>query len=111
MSHPPDPGVADIGGVDLKSEPPRHPLVSAEIAAHFRWRWDETHDKFANDPASAVAAADELVASLIQHLTDTFAHERERLEARWAQGERAAIEDLDLARRRYQSFFGRLLSG
>lgn len=46
----------------------------------------------------------------MQRLAQTFAAERESLEAQWASGGEASTEDLRVALQRYRSFFERLLS-
>ena len=54
--------------------------------------------------------ADELVASGIRKLAQSFADERGRLERQWAHGNDVSTEDLRQALRHYRSFFHRLLS-
>jgi hypothetical protein len=46
----------------------------------------------------------------MQRLAESFAQERERLEAQWGRGEDISTEDLRVALQRYRSFFQRLLS-
>lgn len=50
------------------------------------------------------------MADVFDHVTRTFAREREVLEEQWRRGEEASTEDLRVALRRYRSFFERLLA-
>jgi hypothetical protein len=63
-----------------------------------------------DEPKPSVEKADQLVASVIQKLTQVFADERSKLERDWSKGGEASTEDLRQALRRYRSFFDRLLS-
>jgi hypothetical protein len=73
-------------------------------------RWEEIQTEFVDDPRRAVESADALVATVMQHLADGFAGERERLEGMWGRGEDVGTEDLRIALQRYRTFFRRLLS-
>ena len=75
-----------------------------------RRRWNEIQASFVDEPKPSVEKADELVASVIQKLTQVFADERSKLERDWSKGQEASTEDLRQALRRYRSFFDRLLS-
>ena len=86
------------------------PLFEQEGLEEFRSRWAEIQTGFVDDPRKAVEQADELVASVMNRLTEAFANERSNLEREWAEGEEASTEDLRMAFRRYRSFFDRLLS-
>jgi hypothetical protein len=57
-----------------------------------------------------VEQADALVAGAMKRMAEIFAAERARLEGQWDRGDSVSTEDLRLALRRYQSFFGRVLS-
>ena len=46
----------------------------------------------------------------MKRLADSFATERQALEAQWSSGDEASTEELRVALRRYRSFFDRLLS-
>jgi len=77
---------------------------------NFRKRWNDIQVSFVDEPKSSVEKADQLVASVIQKLTQTFADERSHLEKEWSKGGEVSTEDLRQALRRYRSFFDRLLS-
>ena len=96
--HPDRPGDA---GVSL--------LPAAELAK-FRGNWHSIQSGFVDEPKKSVQDADELVASLMKRLAETFAAERSKLEGQWNQGDNVSTEDLRLALQRYRSFFDRLLS-
>jgi len=64
---------------------------------------------FVDEPQRCVQEADGLVAEVMQRLADSFARERQDLEAQWASGGEASTEDLRVALQRYRSFFNRLL--
>jgi hypothetical protein len=88
----------------------RTPLLDDDAAAEFRGRWEKTQAAFVDDPRSAVASADALVAELMKRLAEEFARERSGLEKQWSESGEASTEDLRLALQRYRSFFSRLLS-
>jgi hypothetical protein len=86
-----------------------------EAAGHaLRERWLVIQTEFVDEPRVAVQKADSLVAEVLQRLTDTFARERESLEAGWSRRDGSTdeitTEDLRQAIQRYRSFFNRLLS-
>jgi hypothetical protein len=76
----------------------------------FQSRWEEIQVRFVDEPRRAVEDADALVATVMQKLAESFAQERERLEAQWGRGEDISTEDLRVALQRYRSFFQRLLA-
>ncbi|MCW5661676.1 MAG: hypothetical protein KIT60_28575 [Burkholderiaceae bacterium] len=84
-------------------------LFGAEAAHDFRTRWDATQIGFVDDPRRAVQQADELVAEVMQSLAQSFADERQQLEAEM-RNENASTESLRVALQRYRSFFQRMLS-
>ncbi|MEW2503148.1 hypothetical protein AB0878_22040 [Amycolatopsis sp. NPDC047767] len=84
------------------------PLFEGGDVDRFRHRWQEVQTGFVDDPRRAVRDADELVASVISSLAETFAEHKGELEAQWRDGE-PATEDLRIALRRYRSFFDQLL--
>jgi hypothetical protein len=86
------------------------PLLSAEDGATFQTRWKDIQVGFVDEPQSAVAQADALVAELMQRLASQFAEERGRLEGEWERGEQVSTEDLRQALQHYRSFFQRLLA-
>lgn len=86
------------------------PLFTQQSATDFRSRWDLVQRSFVDNPQEAVHAGDELVAQVIQSLTETFSNQRSQLEMELNQTEQSSTENLRLALRRYRSFFERLLS-
>jgi hypothetical protein len=86
------------------------PLFPDNETASFRSQWQDVQASFVDDPRNAVKHADELVASTIRRLAETFSDEKAKLEAAWAQGGEGDTEALRQALRRYRSFFDRLLS-
>jgi len=85
-------------------------LFGRSDADSFRQRWNDIQTSFVDEPKPSVERADQLVASVIQKLTEVFAAERSKLEKDWHNGGEASTEDLRQALRRYRSFFDRLLS-
>jgi hypothetical protein len=75
-----------------------------------RSRWSDVQAGFVDSPRHAVQQADELVAAVMQRLTNGFAEERSSLERQWDRGDSVSTEDLRVALQRYRSFFGRLLN-
>src|SRR5436189_6068814 len=95
------------------ANPPTHnheALFPNTDSEEFRRRWTDIQAGFVDEPKPSVEKADQLVASVIQKLTQVFANERSKLERDWSKGEEASTEDLRQALRRYRSFFDRLLS-
>ncbi len=86
------------------------PLFGSDEAMNLRSRWERIQVGFVDEPRKAVEQADELVATVVQRLTEIFGTERDRLEHEWDKGETISTEDLRVALRRYRSFFDRLLS-
>ena len=91
-------------------EAERTPVMADDAAEDYRARWQETQADFVDDPRSAVATADALVAEVMKRVAEEFANERNGLERQWNEGGEASTEDLRLAFQRYRSFFSRLLS-
>jgi hypothetical protein len=73
-------------------------------------RWHEIQADFVDEPRRAVNEADSLVTELMDRLTQTFAREREQLQAQCGAGNDASTEDLRQGLRRYRIFFERLLA-
>jgi hypothetical protein len=86
------------------------PLLDESEAQEFRTRWQDIQTDFVDDPRQSVESADELVARVINSITENFARERNSLEDHWNRGEEASTEDLRIAIKRYRSFFNRLLT-
>jgi len=75
-----------------------------------RGEWDSIQAGFVDEPRSAVERADNLVATTMKHIAETFATERSQLEGAWDSGNDVSTEDLRIALQRYRSFFNRLLT-
>lgn len=86
------------------------PLFSNDEERDFRTRWQEIQIGFVDEPRRSVEQADELIATLLHRLAESFSEQRNRLEQQWEKSDSASTEDLRLALRRYRSFFDRLLS-
>jgi hypothetical protein len=95
------------------------PLFDDGAGQHLRERWLGVQTAFVDEPRAAVQKADALVAEVLKQLTDSFAREREALEAGWSGGgndddaqtkREISTEDLRQAIQRYRSFFNRLLA-
>lgn len=86
------------------------PLLPPEFVQDLRKRWDGIQTDFVDEPRAAVRQADELVASAIKRLAQTFAEARNNLEGQWARGDEINTEDLRVALRKYRSFFQKLMS-
>ena len=93
-------------GEDQYSEP----LLPRDFSAEMRTRWETIQTGFVDDPQISVRQADELVATAVKKLAESFAQERAKLEQEWSKGNDVSTEDLRQALRRYRAFFHRLLS-
>jgi hypothetical protein len=60
--------------------------------------------------APAVQQADELVASAMSRLEETFSEQRKGLEDQWSRGGEVSTEDLRVALQSYRTFFQRLVA-
>lgn len=95
---------------DAERDSGPEPLFPSEEAQDLRVQWDSIQAGFVDEPRRAVEEADSLVATAMKRLAESFASERDALEAQWDRGDDVSTEDLRQALRRYRSFFGRLLS-
>jgi hypothetical protein len=93
-----------------QQEQQRAALFDAGAARDFRERWDDVQIGFVDDPQRAVRKADELVTQVLNSLSDSFAHQRARIEADVGGADQKSTENLRVALRRYRSFFDRLLA-
>ena len=100
-------GLQDSAG---KTEEYSEPLLPQDFSGDMKSRWESIQTGFVDDPKTAVQRADELVASSIRKLAETFAEERAKLEQQWSKGNDVSTEDLRQALRRYRAFFQRLLA-
>ncbi|ONI87378.1 hypothetical protein ALI22I_22090 [Saccharothrix sp. ALI-22-I] len=113
-------GTADQGFASADQEPVElspvsttagdSPLFSPDDSENFQVEWRALQSEFVDDPREAVQRADELVAQVMQSLTDTFAAHKRSLEEQWHQGEQVQTEELRQSLKRYRAFFDRLLS-
>ena len=88
----------------------RAALLPKADCDRMRGEWDSIQAGFVDEPRRAVERADNLVATTMKQLAETFAKERSRLEGAWDRGDDVSTEDLRLALQRYRSFFNRLLT-
>jgi hypothetical protein len=91
----------------IGEDPQLMSLFAPDVAKDFRSRWIAVQSSFVDDPRAAVKQGDDLVAEVMENLTETFSKERAKLEG---QTDKASTETLRVALRRYRSFFERLLS-
>jgi hypothetical protein len=92
------------------AQEPNLPLFTPSDTQDFRSRWERIQSGFVDEPRTAVAKADELVANAIKRLAEVFATERHNMETEWDKTDDVSTEELRIALRRYRSFFERLLS-
>jgi len=86
------------------------PLFPADELNSFRSHWNSVQTSFVDEPRSAVEQADNLVATIVQRISEQFANQREELEHQWSRGENVDTEDLRQTLKRYRAFFHRLLA-
>jgi hypothetical protein len=95
---------------EAAQQEPLAALFDADAAQYFRRRWSELQIGFVDDPQRAVQKADELVAQVMNSLSDSFAQQRASIEAGAGGVDPKSTENLRVALRRYRSFFERLLT-
>ena len=100
------PGNSQTGAAEEYSTP----LLSRDFSEDMRTRWETIQTGFVDDPRTSVQEADELVATAIKKLAESFADERAKLEQEWSRGNDVSTENLRQALRRYRAFFHRLLA-
>jgi len=98
------------GGQGMAREEGPGPLLPSELVQELRSRWDRVQTGFVDEPRMAVQQADELVATAMKHIAESFANERSGLEHQWDRGDEVNTEDLRQALQKYRTFFQRLLS-
>jgi hypothetical protein len=81
-----------------------------DFVQDLRSRWDGIQAGFVDEPRAAVQHADELVASAIKRLAESFAEARNNLEGQWSRGDEVNTEELRVALQKYRSFFHKLMS-
>jgi hypothetical protein len=97
-------------GDDAQAEHGTSPLFDHSDRDGFQERWRSIQTGFVDEPRQSVEQADALVAEAMSMLAETFARERQALEAQWGRGADVSTEDLRVALQRYRSFFERLLA-
>jgi len=98
------------GAAHAAEEQWNEPLLPHDFSEEMRNRWEGIQTEFVDDPRVSVQRADELVASAIQKLAQSFADERAKLEQQWSKGSDVNTEELRQALSRYRAFFHRLLA-
>jgi hypothetical protein len=83
-------------------------VVVAESRERYGGRWKDLQTGFVDEPREAVQQADQLVAEVIDTLTQSFLAERRRLEEQWS-GNDVDTEQLRVALQRYRMLFRGLL--
>jgi len=86
------------------------PLFSESDIGDLRGRWAKVQTGFVDEPRHALEEADNLVATVMKRLAESFATERSNLEKQWDRGDNVSTEDLRVALQRYRTFFDRLLN-
>jgi hypothetical protein len=84
-------------------------LLRGQDTEQYAAEWTRIQAAFVDEPRKAVEQADKLVAEIIQHLSKSFAIERQNLEGQWSRGDQVSTEDLRVALQRYRQFFQSLL--
>jgi len=85
-------------------------LFSESDIGDLRGRWAKGQTGFVDEPRQAVEEADNLVATVMKRVAESFATERSNLEKQWDRGDNVSTEDLRVALQRYRTFFDRLLN-
>lgn len=107
------PGDAEQTPGDAQHTPPapRAELAAGDELQRLVTRWKEIQAEFVDEPRTAVAKADELVAETMEMLAAMFARERSALGQRWSGGGTSTdTEALRQSLRRYRALFERLLA-
>lgn len=97
-------------GATKGADSPPQSLFPPDDAERLRSQWNSIQTGFVDEPRRAVEQGDELVAEVVQRLSESFASERASLEQQWDRGDQVSTEDLRIALQRYRSFFERLLA-
>ena len=86
------------------------PLLPLPIVEDLRKRWEQIQAGFVDEPRDAVKQADELVASAIKQLSESFSGARSNLEGQWTRTGNVNTDDLRITFKKYRSFFQKLMS-
>jgi hypothetical protein len=84
------------------------PFLQPEFVQDYRQRWDGIQAGFVDEPRASVRQADDLVASAIKRLAESFGEARTNLEGQ-TRGD-VNTEDLRLAIKKYRTFFQKLMA-
>ena len=104
---------ADLAGTTIQNnvaEDATGPLLPPDFVQELRTHWDKIQTGFVDEPRAAVQEADELVASAIKRLAESFADARNNLERQWDRGDQVNTEDLRVALKKYRGFFQKLMT-
>src|ERR1700733_9412212 len=88
---------AELAGKPRPNDETTGPLLAPDFVQELRDRWDRIQTGFVDEPRTAVQQADELVASAIKRLAESFADARNNLERQWDRGDEVNTEDLRVA--------------
>lgn len=83
-------------------------LLADDDRTALRDRWVRIEERFVDDPAAAVRAADELVEQTIDQIRASLDDRRTTTRAGWAEIDEATTEQLREALHRYEVLFGQL---
>lgn len=84
------------------------PLLDSEDRDDLRRRWMVIEESFVDDPAAAVARADDLVDDVIDQIRATLSDRRTSLRGRWEALDDATTEQLRAALHHYEQLFTQL---
>lgn len=99
----------DVESNDVESSDEIGELFAPEDRESFDARWSDVQVNFVDDPRGAVAAADRLVADVMESLSRRFDEHKASLAQQWSGPDEVATEELRLAVQQYRAFFHRLL--
>ena len=86
----------------ITAEAGHQALFPSGESVSLRNRWNDIQASFVDEPRPSVEKADQLVATVVQRLTQIYSEERSKLENEWAKGSDVSTEDLRQALRRYR---------
>jgi hypothetical protein len=117
MTAPPvEPGEQDRPAPLDAERVPTHPSppepmfwTDEELDQTYRSRWIAVQAEFVDDPTDSIRSADELVAEVIENVSNAFLDERSSLEETWAQNGDVSTEDPRVSMTRYRELFDRLM--
>lgn len=92
----------------VTSSPERAALLGDDDRTDLRARWRTLEERFVDDPAGTVDAADDLVGDVVDHLRVAHDDQRAQLRARWQTTGDATTEQLREALHAYEQLFEQL---